>query len=117
MLLMVHSIPKYAAMTASLIEFLVLVMDGYDPGRRDAIYQSANLLPLRLLLRLLLRALSLNISRDLSFSLSLTLLTAGVHASLRIMRDKGVVPYVVFFLLLLFLAKDSRNLDAILLCP
>lgn len=36
-LLMVHSIPKYVDMTHSLLEFLFLLVENYDPGRRDLI--------------------------------------------------------------------------------
>lgn len=36
-LLMVHSIPKYADMTNSLLEFLFLSVENYDPIRRDII--------------------------------------------------------------------------------
>jgi len=34
-LLMVHSIPKYVDMTHSLLEFLFLLVENYDPIRRD----------------------------------------------------------------------------------
>lgn len=39
MLLMMHSIQKYAGLTATLVEFLVLVMDSYDPTKKDMIKQ------------------------------------------------------------------------------
>lgn len=37
LLLMVHSIPKYVDMTHSLLEFLFLCMEHYDPSRREMI--------------------------------------------------------------------------------
>lgn len=36
-LLMVHSIPKYVDMTHSLLEFLFLLVENYDPIRRDLV--------------------------------------------------------------------------------
>lgn len=39
MLLMFHSIPKYPALTASLLDFLVGCMDFYDPTRKDYVKQ------------------------------------------------------------------------------
>ncbi|CAI6008070.1 unnamed protein product [Closterium sp. NIES-65] len=37
MLCMVHSLPKYAIMTNSLLEFLFLLLDNYDAAHRDVI--------------------------------------------------------------------------------
>lgn len=34
MLLMVHSIPKYSGMTNTILEFLILAKDHYNPARR-----------------------------------------------------------------------------------
>lgn len=34
MLLMVHSIPRYASMTNTLLEFLIMAKDHYNPARR-----------------------------------------------------------------------------------
>ncbi len=34
-LLMVNSIPKYSDITQNLIEFLLLIVDAYDPLRRE----------------------------------------------------------------------------------
>src|SRR4051812_19601355 len=39
MLLMIHSIPKYAGLTATLMDFLIGAMEFYDLNRRDLIKQ------------------------------------------------------------------------------
>jgi integrator complex subunit 3 len=39
MLLMMNSLPKYAHVTGSLLEFLVLVIEKYDPSRQDQVRQ------------------------------------------------------------------------------
>lgn len=38
-LLMMHSMPKYSGLTLSLIEFLLLLIEHYDPPRREYIKQ------------------------------------------------------------------------------
>ncbi|KAG0573724.1 hypothetical protein KC19_VG203900 [Ceratodon purpureus] len=43
MLLTVHSIPKYVDMTHSLLEFLFLLVENYDPIRRDLILKGVTI--------------------------------------------------------------------------
>lgn len=39
MLLMMHSLQKYAGLSATLLEFLVFTMEVYDPTRKETIKQ------------------------------------------------------------------------------
>ena len=42
MLVMVNSIPRYSGLTASLLEFLVLTIENYDPTRKDLILKGVH---------------------------------------------------------------------------